>query len=294
MTPWVSFTAGLRRIARRRRPNFLRRRARRPRHRRRLRRGKRPARHAPTRIGQDGVRPSASKSAGLARSAPARNEKPRFVDEDVATLSDQDRWPAPEVRGGASASTCRASSRAPPLARFRGDQRKRGLSSLPVAARFLVVCAGGGGGGEDGLVRGHAGGRPGKRGRAAEMRRCARTRPGAPALDVVQAGLGSLQRSTGLVRGPGRAGGTALGLRRGGPQRPGGLAPPWGNGLWCSRGPLLACAWLAAWPAVMRPWRGGGRVRRRRSGHPTGCRAPSATRSSAAATRRTPHGPVRG
>jgi hypothetical protein len=44
------------------------------------------------------VRPSASKSAGLARSAPARNEKPRFADEDVATLSDQDRWPATDVR----------------------------------------------------------------------------------------------------------------------------------------------------------------------------------------------------
>ena len=42
--------------------------------------------------------------------------------------------------------------------------------------------------------------------RAGRARRCgaARTRPGAPALDVVQAGLGSLQRSTGLVRGPGR------------------------------------------------------------------------------------------
>jgi hypothetical protein len=32
------------------------------------------------------------------------------------------------------------------------------------------------------------------------MRHCARPRPGAPALDVAQAGLGSPQRSTGLVR----------------------------------------------------------------------------------------------
>src|SRR5580693_5137880 len=89
MTPWVSFTAGLRRIARRRRPNLLRSRARRPRHRRRLRRGKRPARHAPTPTGQDGARPSASKSARLARSAPARNEKP-------ASLTKM--WPLSAIR----------------------------------------------------------------------------------------------------------------------------------------------------------------------------------------------------
>ena len=42
----------------------------------------------------------------------------------------------------------------------------------------------------------------------------------------------------------------------------------------------------------MRPWRGGGRAGRRRSGRPSGCRARSATRSSAAATRRRPRGPV--
>lgn len=53
------------------------------------------------------------------------------------------------------------------------------------------------------------------------------SRPGAPALYVAQAGLGSLQRSTGLVRGPGRAGGAAPGDQRGGPRRVGGLAPPW-------------------------------------------------------------------
>jgi hypothetical protein len=127
MTPWVSLTAGLRRIARRRRPSFLMRRARRPRHRRRLRRGKRLARHAPTRIGQDGARPSASKSARLARSAPAGNEKPRFVDEDVATLNDQDRWPAVD-------DTC---DRRPP-------ERHRSRPTMPrgqmrIALRFQQV-----------------------------------------------------------------------------------------------------------------------------------------------------------
>ena len=98
MTPWVSFAAGLRRIAGRRRPNFSRSRAGRPRHRRRLRRAKRPSRHVPTRTSQDGARPSASKSGWLARNAPARNEKPPFIEGDVAALSDQDRWPATDVR----------------------------------------------------------------------------------------------------------------------------------------------------------------------------------------------------
>jgi hypothetical protein len=93
MTQWVSFAAGLRRIAGRRRPNFSRSRAARPRHSRRLHPGKRPPRRVPTRTSQDGARPSASKSAGLARTAPARNEKAGCIHEDVAALSNQDRGP---------------------------------------------------------------------------------------------------------------------------------------------------------------------------------------------------------
>jgi len=194
-------------------------------------------------------------------------------------------------RGPAAAGMTRADA----LRRFRGNQRKRKFVKRfrdLISAVELRVCAAPcwrlpRWGLVVGLGRLRACWRapwlvqPG-----AGMRRSARRRPGAPALDVVQAGSGSLQRSTGLVRGPGRAGGAALGFRRGGPRRLGGLAPPSGKGLWSLRGPLLACAWLAAGPAVMRPWRGRGRARRRRSGHPSGCRARSATRSSAAATRR--------
>jgi hypothetical protein len=91
MTSWVSFAAGLRRIAGRRRPNLSRSRAGRPRHRQTFHPWKRPPRCVPTRTSQDGARPSAGKSARLAKSAPARNEQPRFIDGDVAALSDQDR-----------------------------------------------------------------------------------------------------------------------------------------------------------------------------------------------------------
>ena len=122
--------------------------------------------------------------------------------------------------------------------RFRGNQRKgrfvkwfRDAISAVDLRGFAATCRclprwRGWSGGRPGC--GHAGGRPGLRS-GAWVRRGARTRPGAPALDVVQAGLGSLQRSTGLVRGPGRAGGAALGFRRGGPRRLGGLAPPRGE-----------------------------------------------------------------
>ena len=74
--------------------------------------------------------------------------------------------------------------------------------------------------------------------------RRARARPGAPALDVAQAGLGSLQRSTGLVRGPGRgrgelpwvSGEVVLDALAG--------CSPWGNGLGSLRG--------RSWHAVSR------------------------------------------
>jgi hypothetical protein len=98
MTSWVSFAAGLRRIAGRRRPNLSRSRAGRPRHRQTFHPWKRPPRCVPTRTSQDGARPSAGKSARLAKSAPARNEQPRFIDGDVAALSDQDRRPATDIR----------------------------------------------------------------------------------------------------------------------------------------------------------------------------------------------------
>jgi hypothetical protein len=66
---------------------------------------------------------------------------------------------------------------------------------------------------------------------------CACARPGAPALDVAQAGLGSLQRSTGLVRGPGRAGGSCPGFpARWSSTSRRARSPRWGNGLRSSRG----------------------------------------------------------
>ena len=188
--------------------------------------------------------------------------------------------------------------------RFRGNQRKGRFvnrfgdvisTGWPESFCYERVCLLRWRGWSSGwAVCGHAGGRPGERGRAAEMRRCAGAARGSCARRS-SSGLGVPAAFNRAGEGPraGRgelpwvSGEVVLNVQAG-------SLPPWGNGLWCSRGPLLACAWLAAWPAVMRPWRGGGRARRRRSGHPIGCRAPSATRSSAAATRRTPHGPVRG
>ena len=78
-------------------------------------------------------------------------------------------------------------------------------------------------------VCGHAGGRPGERGRAAEMRRCAGAARGSCARRS-SSGLGVPTAFNRAGEGP-RAGrgGAALGFRRGGPQRPGGLAPPVGK-----------------------------------------------------------------
>ncbi len=78
-----------------------------------------------------------------------------------------------------------------------------------------------------GMLRAPAAGGAGACWRAGSTRR----RPGAPALDVAQAGLGSLQRSTGLVRSPGQVGRGELPWVISGvvPDEEGGLVPPAGK-----------------------------------------------------------------
>jgi hypothetical protein len=183
--------------------------------------------------------------------------------------------------------------------RFRGNQRKRKF-----VKRFRNVISGG----RSGVFAVNWGRSPRSAGRywvracrgsalarepGGGVRRCARSRPGAPALDVVQAGLGSLQRSTGLVRGPGRGRGSCPGFPARWSSTSRRARSPRGEMAWGGRAAAAGlCRVRPGLGAVMRSSRGDGRARRRRSGRPSGCRARSATRSTAAATRRRPRGPA--